>query len=120
MVPSTNQQQTYSTSPLLRVLSRLKDQHYAMTVQQAMYLMYIAANPGSTQARAYEGLGSSDCVAGRTLAILSEQGRQDVMGLNLVVMKINPNDRRERLLYLTPKGQHLMDDIMKDLNTYTV
>jgi DNA-binding MarR family transcriptional regulator len=30
-------------------------------------------------------------------------------------MRVNPNDRRERLLYLTPKGRRLIDDIAADL-----
>ena len=89
---------------MVRALAHLRQCHSDMTVQQAMILLHIAANPGVTQRALYEALDANDSVASRTLAVLSNIGMRDVRGLNLVELTINPEDRRERLLTLTPAG----------------
>jgi DNA-binding MarR family transcriptional regulator len=104
-----------AATALIKVLARLRDRHADMTLQQAMFLFYVAQRPGITQREVYEALGSSDSVASRTLAILSDVGLRNVAGLELVEMKVNPQDRRERFLSLSPKGKRLMDDILSDL-----
>jgi DNA-binding MarR family transcriptional regulator len=103
---------TAMASRQLRTLARLRELHQDMTLLQASFLFYVAANPGVTQRRAYEALDTTDSNAARTLAILSEFGGRNVEPLNLIAMKTNPNDRREKLLELSPKGKRLMDDIM--------
>lgn len=99
---------------LLKVMQRLKHQHPDMTVYQAQFFIMVAANPGINQKDLYTSLGSNDSVASRTLALLSDVGSRSVPGLNLVSAKINPLDRRERLLNLTPKGETLWADIRRD------
>ena len=101
---------TIPASKLIRALGRLREIHHAMTVLQVQHFLHIAANPGITQSRICQDLDSND--AARTLGLLSEYGDP---GLELIKMKLNPDDPRERFLYLTLKGRHLMDDIVKDL-----
>lgn len=100
---------------LVKALSRLRERHSDMTVLQAMSLFFIAANPGITQRRLYQSLGTSDSVASRTIAVLTDIGTAHTAALNLVTMKLNPEDRRERLLYLSARGERLVDDIAADL-----
>ena len=102
-------------SRLLTVLKRLRDVHPDMTLLQASYLLHVAANPGVTQRATYEALDSNDSIGSRTLAMLSDIGGRNVPALDLIAMTINPMDRRERLLDLTPKGRRLMADLMRDL-----
>ncbi len=106
---------TDTAARLVKVLGRLRDLHLDMSINQAMTLFHVAQYPGITQRALYEALGVSDSVASRALAVLSEFGTRNTAGLDLVVMQTNENDRRERLLYLTPKGKRLIDDILKDL-----
>lgn len=95
----------------LRVLRRLRDLHPDMTVLQAMALFAVAYTPGITQRALYDYLGTTDSTASRTVAILSDIGGRATEPLNLIEMRVNPNDRRERQTYLTPLGQRLMDDV---------
>ena len=107
------------TRALIKALGRLRDRHSDMTLQQAMSFFLVAEKPGITQRELYEALGTNDSVASRTVAILSDVGSRNTPGLDLVEMRINPEDRRERILRLTPKGRRLMDDIVNDLKTAT-
>lgn len=100
---------------LLRVLTRLRDLHPDMTVLQAMCLAYIAAKPGMTQRELYRHLGSNDSVASRTVALLSDIGNRGTPGFDLVRMDVDPADRRQRLLSLTPKGCRFAKDLAQDI-----
>jgi DNA-binding MarR family transcriptional regulator len=100
---------------LVKVLQRLRDLHADMTVLQVQFLLWIAANPGENQRALLTALDVSDSVASRNLAILSEYGVRGTEGLALVEMRMNPTDRRAKLLYLTRKGRSLLEDIVSDL-----
>jgi DNA-binding MarR family transcriptional regulator len=100
---------------LLKAFRRLRDRHADMTLLQAMCFFTVATKQGITQRALYEELSASDSAASRILAVLSDIGDRKTAGLDLVSMRVNPNDRRERLLYLTPKGRRLIDDIAADL-----
>jgi DNA-binding MarR family transcriptional regulator len=104
---------------MVKALAHLRRCHSDMTVQQAMILLHIAENPGVTQRALYEALDANDSVAARTLAVLSNIGMRGVRGLNLVELTINPEDRRERLLTLTPGGRRVIDEIVSDLTGHS-
>jgi len=99
---------------LVRTMQRLRDQHEDMTLFQAQFFVVIATNPGINMKDAYRQIGARDSMASRTLALLTDIGSRTVLGLDLVVARINSLDRRERLLDLTPKGRRLWSDIEKD------
>lgn len=86
-----------------------------MTVMQVLFLMHVAAHPGTTQRDCYQTLQLADGTASRITAMLGEFGRGNVAGLGLVEMRVDPNDRRNRNLFLTAKGSRLMASIAKDL-----
>lgn len=100
---------------LMSTFRRLRDLHSEMTIQQAMFLVGVAGNPGITQRALYALLDTNDSVSSRTLALLSNVGNRSITGLDLVEMKVNPHDRRERILDLTPKGRRLFGDLQRDL-----
>lgn len=98
----------------LRVLRRLRDLHPDMTILQAMFLFAVATNPGASQRHIYTLIGTTDSSAARTFAILSDIGGRRSRPLHLIEQRVNPLDRRERNLYLTPRGRRLMDDMLRD------
>lgn len=100
---------------MVKALSRLRDRHPDMSINQAMILFYIAAHPGVSQREVYGTLGMHNSAASRALAILSDLGSRDTQPLGLISIQVKPEDRRERLLALSPKGIRLMDDIAADL-----
>lgn len=108
----------YGTTPerLMRVLGRLRDVHGDISANQAMALLFIAANPGVTLREVHERLGLVGSAASRVLAVLSDFGSRSVAGLGLVRVDVNPDDRRERLLSLTPKGHRLVEDMVRDMD----
>jgi DNA-binding MarR family transcriptional regulator len=108
-------------SRVLKVLSRLRELHNDMTILQAMIFFRIAAEPGVTQRTVWRELDTYDSVASRGVAVLSSAGVKGAHGrktepLHLIELRENPDDRRERMLYLTRKGRTLMEDIIRDLD----
>ncbi len=100
---------------LSKALSRFNDVHSDMSLLQMMFLLQVAANPGITQRQLWGLLGVSDGVASRVLAILGPFGSRGTEPLKLVSITVDPNDRRSRILGLTPKGQRLIETIHEDL-----
>jgi DNA-binding MarR family transcriptional regulator len=105
---------------IARVLERLKDVHPEMSVRQALALLWIAAHPGVKQHElrgllSPGGRPAADGMISRVLAILSEVGAGGITGLALVDMTLNRNDRREKLLTLSPKGRRLIEGCLRDL-----
>lgn len=100
---------------LAHVLGRFHDLHPDMTVQQVRAFLWLAANEGATQREAAPSLGFTESSTSRVLSLLSEFGSRKVAGLDLIRSEINPNDRRERNIYLTTKGKRLAEDIKRDL-----
>jgi DNA-binding MarR family transcriptional regulator len=78
-------------------------------------LAEVVAKPGVSQRDILGSIGVSTSSVSRTLAVLSELGDRKTDGLELIKMEINPEDRRERLVHLSPKGRRLMEDLMNDL-----
>lgn len=102
-------------SRIAHVCRRLRDLHEDMTVLQAEVLFTVAADPRITQATLSERLGVSNSHASRVAAWLGEFGGRNVEPLNLVVVGLNPKDRRERLMDLSPKGRRVMTDLITTL-----
>lgn len=100
---------------LLGALTRLRDLHPDMTLLQSLFFLAVGNEPGITQRELYDRIESNDSVASRTIAILSDIGNRNTEALGLVEMRVNPKDRRERQLYLTPKGRRLLEDIQRDV-----
>lgn len=107
---------------MLKALSRLRAMHGDMTILQAMIFFRIAAEPGVTQRTVWREFDTYDSVLSRGVAVLSHAGVKGAGGkrsepLYLVEVRENPDDRREKLLYLSEKGRTLMQDIISDLNS---
>jgi DNA-binding MarR family transcriptional regulator len=108
---ATDSEITERNHKLMRALIRLRDLHADMTLLQAQAFLLITQKPGIRQEALYNDLDMADSSASRTLALLSDVGARGFAGLDLIYAKIDPADRRYRLLYLTPKGKRLASDL---------
>jgi DNA-binding MarR family transcriptional regulator len=99
---------------LFKVLGRLRDRHADMTVLQAMVFLAIAEHPGITQAELSGLLAVRDSTVSRAVAMLSDIGVRNVGGLDLIEVCVG-DDRRNRELFLTPKGTRLLGDFANDI-----
>jgi DNA-binding MarR family transcriptional regulator len=104
-------------SRVCKVLGRLRDRHPDMTVLQAQCFFTVAARPGISQRQLMNEMDSNDSTISRILALLSDLGDRKSAGLDLIEMKVNPMDRRERLMFLSPKGKRFIADVASDLAT---
>lgn len=100
----------------LKALSRLKNIHCEMTVEQAMCLFYIAQNKQVSQQSLCQDVGIKKAAATRTVAVLSHAGYGRVPPLRVVESVEDPEDRRHHLLSLTTKGKRLMEEILRDFD----
>jgi DNA-binding MarR family transcriptional regulator len=107
---------TIAADTIYKVMARLRAKHEDLTALQVMCLMRVASKPGISQRSIQKELAAgANSTASRILGILSDVGARGTKGLELIEMRVNPMDRRERLVYLSPKGKKLMTDIAKDL-----
>lgn len=112
--PQNDENRAEIARRLLKVMTRLRDLHAPMTLQQAMALMLIASQQGQPQKAIADWFDISDGLASRHAQLLSDVGLDDYPGLDLVAMKSGA-DRRHRLLFLTNKGRRFLDDVGADL-----
>lgn len=100
---------------LVKALSRLRDLYSDMTILQAMCFLIVAGRPGIAQRELYRELGTTDSAASRVVALLSDVGSRSGVGLDLIETRIDPEDRRNRILTLTRRGERLIEDIARDI-----
>jgi DNA-binding MarR family transcriptional regulator len=84
-----------------------------MPTQTFAALLFIAINPGCSQLQMLKALKLSTSTATRISARLGEWERYGKAGLRLVTQEQNPQDRRERQLYLTPAGTRLVQEVVQ-------
>lgn len=77
---------------------------------------YIAAHSGCRNRQLAAALGYSTSSASRCTDWLSDYHRLGKPGMGLIVKKKDNLDQRDRLLYLTPKGEQVINQIKGILN----
>lgn len=84
--------------------------------QTAECLLVIAVNPGITMQRLSEltGLAQSSC--SRNVALLSKFQRLGKEGYDLVEAVDDPRERRRKIVYLTSKGQRVVNKVMQHID----
>lgn len=100
-------------------LTRAVEVFYGLDKHMTLFQMYcfllVATNEGQTQNWFERKLDTSNAVTSRTLRKFSEFDKPGKPGLNLIETVIDPNDRRFRIVTLTPKGKALVASIRKKL-----
>jgi DNA-binding MarR family transcriptional regulator len=97
------------------VLLQFKMQDAEMPIQQMLVLMWVAMNEGGVQRDLCAALDMPNSTASRNLAALSPIHRLGKPGLGLLTWEESLEDRRAKLLKLTPQGRTFMRQLLTQL-----
>ena len=97
---------------LFNIISTLRDIERDMPMSMAVIFAWIALNEGKTQADLRLALDLPSATSSRNLAALSKVHRLGKPGHNLIEWVESPEDRRAKLLFLTPKGKALVGKLL--------
>lgn len=99
---------TSTVNPLaltIRLIEEFRKLGPQSPVQHMQVFCEVARKPGITQEDLRERVGISQSSVSRALAGLSKTDRHSKPGLNLIVAKENPYDRRCKVIHLTHRGK---------------
>ncbi len=97
---------------ILQMVGLLRDRDKEMPAQQMQVLFFIALHDVSTQRDMFRDLAMPVSTASRNIAALSQVHRLGKHGVGLVSLVENAQDRRSKLLALTPKDRTCMRKII--------
>ena len=101
-------QETKSSGIVLGIIKKLREEVSGeLPMQVAELLLQIALNPGCNQRDLVVKTNTSRSGVSRNVAILSQE-----WGRGWITYREDPNDRRSKLHYLSPKGKLLMDKLV--------
>lgn len=103
-------------NPLFDILAASRQVYPDLTVAQLQVFLLVAIDPGISQAQIEEKTGLRGGSVSRIVALLSQYGARDKEGLNLINVSQDPNDRRARLIEITPKGTQFIHQMMSLLS----
>lgn len=100
----------------LRLVRMFRTQSSDMPMQQADVLMTVADNPGVAMSDLATQLDLSQASISRNVAALSDLHRKGEAGLGLVEARVDPDDTRRRLLFLTQKGKMFVTLLVRQID----
>ena len=93
---------------LLEALEFVRTIDEDIPIQTLSVFLYVSVNgPQCKQTDLTEWLGMAQSTVSRNVSYLSKRNRLGKAGLGLVESMENPDDRRYKIVRLTPKGQKL-------------
>jgi DNA-binding MarR family transcriptional regulator len=84
-----------------------------MAVSTLQGLMFAADHTGCTTGELWSALGVTSGTGTRVVSRLSDWEGYEIPGLGLLTSEPDARDRRIRRLYLTPKGQRVVKELIK-------
>lgn len=119
MKPSTTlEPQKRVIMKLDRAINALREHDAEMQAQTISILLQVAVNPGIAMRALEERTGLRSSSVSRNVTALSDLHRSGKPGLGMVVAKEDPDDRRSKQVFLTTKGNRVVErllEILKDL-----
>jgi len=90
-------------------LQLMSDMYYKTTVNHVRVFLYIAANNDKIiETRDLpDALGMTQTTLNRTMRSMADRSYIHESGLKILRIQINPQDERQRIVELTPKGKQL-------------
>lgn len=102
-------------SMLVEVIKRFRDYDQEMQMQTAQVFLEVAKQPGITMRELEERVGISQASCSRNVAALSKVHRLNKPGMDLVVAQPDPAAAYRKLVYLTPKGQRMIEALTQEV-----
>lgn len=101
-------------NPLNDILTALREEYEDMTCAQVLVLTTAALQPGISQTELTEKTKLAKSSISRIITLFGH-GRKDTASLNLLDVREVPDNRRLKAIYLTSKGQRLVDFILQKM-----
>jgi len=98
---------------LKRVLDAVRAEAPELPTQQLHALLVIGLDEGLSVQDVQKRTGMTNSSGSRNVRALMEYAGEGRKGLHWVDWKPNPQNLREKLLFLSPKGREVMDKMMK-------
>ena len=98
----------YNLGGFSAALQEVRSLYADFTLNQVLVLLEIAQNPGITNAELIQRTGLSDASVSRICAILSHYGNRGTKPLHLIKFEDSQQDRRVKLIFLTPQRHALL------------
>jgi len=101
------------TRAVIRVLEQFKSIDPDITLPSMLALLYIAEDDGERENQWHmeQKLGMSNATASRAASHWFKWKRPKVAGHDFMVSEVDPDDRRYKILHLTPRGRKFIDQI---------
>lgn len=103
---------------MLIAIERLRVLDREIPAQLVSCFLYIASHNPCHKEAIEEDLGYTSASSSRNIDYLSDKHRLNKPGLRLIVKERDPSNGRRILLYLSPKGEQLVNDLRNDLYGY--
>ncbi|WP_019025377.1 MULTISPECIES: MarR family winged helix-turn-helix transcriptional regulator [unclassified Thioalkalivibrio] len=107
-----NQSPSRIIDNLFRTIAEFRKYDPQLPIQTAAVFLTVAARPGITMLDIGKKLNTSQASCSRNVSALSKWRRQGSPGLDVVVAKEDPAERRRKQVWLTPKGEDLLRSIL--------
>lgn len=99
---------------VMDVLEAFRDLNPTMQMQTAASFVYVANNDGKATLKELATLlGVSQATASRSILVYRKEAKPGVPGFDFIDYQEDPNDRKRKLLYLTPKGKRFAKKLEK-------
>lgn len=99
---------------LVAVIEEFRKLNPEMQAQTILTFCAVASKEGVVGMKDIERMtGMSSASTSRNIAALGPYHRKGNPGMDLVVAFENPDDRREKLLKLTPKGRRIAESLVR-------
>ena len=96
---------------LYLVVGEFRKIHPTMQLQAVQAFLYIATHEGCRGKDVADAIGVAQSSSSRIVDLLSNKNVNNVPGLDLVSEEVNIQERRSKLLKLTPKGKRVLDTL---------
>jgi DNA-binding MarR family transcriptional regulator len=100
---------------ILRMIKRLREVESEMPAQMVHCFLGVALQPGITMQQLGDETGLSQSATSRNIQTLGKWHRIGKAGYDLATAIEDPEDSRRKIMFLTPKGNRLIRDLLSDL-----
>ena len=108
---------TAGLNSLISVLKKLREVNPQFTLTNALTFLVIARDESAkvSQSELCREFRVVDATVSRMVRALTPEGERGKPGLGLVELEQDPNDKRRKIIRLTPEGERLRNSILSSM-----